>query len=130
MNLKKKTLSSIFLFTNFVHLFFKNDIYYLYSFALLFLSSIFYHETKNNYVLFFDWLFVYNVAIYGAIILFYNGKFDIYTSIIVICFLLNIFLLYFQRYLIYKNKNTNTDNYHCLLHFIGSIGHHFIINML
>ena len=54
MNLKKKTLSSIFLFTNFVHLFFKNDIYYLYSFALLFLSSIFYHETKNNYILFFD----------------------------------------------------------------------------
>ena len=30
----------------------------------------------------------------------------------------------------YKDENANTDNYHCLLHFIGFIGHHFIINMI
>lgn len=130
MNLKKKTLSSIFLFTNFVHLFFKEDSYYFHSFGLLFLSSIFYHETKNKYILFFDWLFVYNIAIYGAKVLLYNGSLNIYSLIIVICFLLNIFLLYFQRYLVYINENENTDNYHCLLHFIGSIGHHFIINLI
>ena len=127
------TISSFFLLTNVFHLFFKNNKYYLYSFLFLFLSSIIYHETKDESVKLLDKLFIYNIVFTGGYLLFLHNNFDIPTILAIIFFISNIYLYYFgffcNKYVFDNDKNI-AENFHSLLHLTGSLGHHCIISII
>jgi len=130
--IKKNVFSSLCFFTNFVHLINKNN-YYCFSFLLLLISSIFYHQTKDEFILIFDKLFTYNIIITGAIFLYMRNKIDIYLILTLILFLFNVYLYiggyYFSSCSFDKDLDI-AENYHAFLHLTASIGHHIIISCI
>ena len=112
--------------------------YYMYSllFFTLYITSHFYHSTKNIYTNITDKIAIISVVFYGGyqfwmkchhINMVYQY---IVATMVVILFLCVLFLYFygymFQKYCFCKNKNI-ADEYHSLLHYASSVGHHIII---
>lgn len=128
MNLKlhrtticENTISSGVFLSNIVHLFQTNDEVYMYSFLLLFISSILYHETYNTTFKKFDELCVYNIIYQGGYRTFIVNEYNILTIYSILCFLLVLYTYY------YKLDTINDIRNHSILHIVTSVGHHIII---
>jgi hypothetical protein len=125
-------LSSCIFITNAITAMYKN--YHIYSalFVLLTLTSLLFHSYKNIYTLALDILAVCSIVLYGSLVLRNNSSTHnyLYQIIIVSLFLTVVFLFFYgyltQNYCYHKDK-TVSDTYHCLLHILSSIGHHFVI---
>ena len=108
--------------------------YYIYSlfFIFLIITSLIYHSNNNIYTNILDKFSILAIVIYGSYTLCNKTNKDKYLQVffIVISFLLCIFLFYYgycTGSYCYDPDKYIGDKYHCLLHFICSIGHHFII---
>ena len=112
------TITSFIFLSNIYHLYDKNDDIYMYSFIMLFFSSILYHETYNKSYKKIDQLFVINIIIQGSYRTFIINNYTIYTNYTIISFILTLYTYYFKR---------NTICNHSYIHILSSIGHHMII---
>lgn len=108
--------------------------YYLYSFlfCILTTTSLIVHSKDNIYTIFIDKISILSIVLYG-LYMFYN-KININQfvncSIIIILFLFCIYIYiygFFVKKYCFCNQKSITEKYHFVLHFISSIGHHFII---
>jgi len=126
--------SSLFFTTNAITAFLNK--YYLYSllFCILTTTSLIVHSKDNIYTNFIDKIFVLSIVLYGLYI-FYN-KINInqfmHCLIIIISFLFCIYIYiygFFAKKYCFCDKKSISEKYHFVLHFISSIGHHFIIYM-
>ena len=147
-NININTLSSLFFITNIVHLYYRRKIgYYLFAFLLLVIASLFHHQLDNEITNIFDKITVYLVILIGGFIT-YKSKYNFYSIIVIITFLLTAYLYFFEIKkegfitIVKKdepnktndNDKNNTYQYsldakykHALMHCISSIGHHAII---
>ena len=112
------TITSFIFLSNVYHLYNKDDEIYMYSFIMLFLSSILYHETYNKSYKKIDALFVINIIFQGGYRTFIINNYTIYTNYTIICFILTLYS--------YNFKKNNSCNHSCI-HILSSIGHHMII---
>jgi hypothetical protein len=113
--------------------------YYHYFYAFLFLSltitSVVHHTYNTFYTSIIDKIFVYSIIFYGGYIL-YNKYKDcndlnlLKIALVIVTFLLVVFLYAYgyltDDYSFHPNPDV-CQMYHCWLHVISSIGHHFII---
>lgn len=141
-------LNSSFLFlTNVIAaLYFKHYIYAFLFFVLTF-ASIIHHSSRSKLTNIIDKIALYSVIFYGGYIFFSNFKSNIKSNIeidvniqrcktiikyvlIIITFLAVVYL-YTYGYLIdnfvFHPECKISQQYHCLMHLISSIGHHIII---
>ena len=123
--------SSLIFMTNTLATFYKK--YYIYSFLffVLTITSVIFHSEKNIYTNLLDKLAIFTIVSYGAYMLYNKINKDNYiiTTVVVAAFLSCIFLFtygYFTNQYCYDPNENIGDMFHCLLHFISSIGHHFI----
>ena len=136
-------LNSSFLFlTNvLVALYFKHYIY-AFLFLMLTLSSIIHHSSRTKLTNIIDKITLYSVIFYGGYIFFSNIKSNIKSNIefniktiikyiLVVATFLSVVYLYTYGYLIddyvFHPECKISQQYHCLMHLISSIGHHIII---
>lgn len=115
---EKKYLSPLFFssfcfITNVISTFEKK--YYLYSFffSMLTITSLIHHSNYTELTSIIDRCSIMLVVLYGGYTLYNNKNNAIVKGITVVCFLLPEYCV--------------SNNYHILLHLIGSIGHHLII---
>uniref|UniRef100_A0A6C0BA44 Uncharacterized protein n=1 Tax=viral metagenome TaxID=1070528 RepID=A0A6C0BA44_9ZZZZ len=125
--------SSFIFLTNVLTTFYKKYYIYCFLFFGLTITSIIFHYHTNIYTNLLDKLFILSVVFYGGYLLYNKSKTDnqnqIYISLIVITFLLCIFLFFYGYYsntYCYHPDKYIGNKYHCMLHLISSIGHHFI----
>lgn len=124
--------SSLIFITNAITACYKK--YYIYSlfFVCLIITSFIFHSNNNIYTNILDKFAILAIVIYASYILYnkiYTDK-HILVILILITFILSIFLFYYgycTNSYCYDPDKCIGDKYHCLLHFISSIGHHFII---
>jgi len=133
-NTKSKLLvySSFIFITNALTAYYKG--YYLYSclFILLTATSIIFHLYGGLLLIIIDKIPILCIVAYGGNMLYQKlFNMNIFKIIfIVTTFLLTIFLYYygyFTNTFCYHPDKCIRDRYHCLVHCIGSIGHHLII---
>ena len=114
--------------------------YYIYSalFTALFITSIIYHSTYNNYTKTADKFSIISIVLYGGYI-FYTKLYTIiqfeqilFAGIVLLAFLSTIYLYCFgytcNKYCFCAN-NDISNKYHSLLHLVSSIGHICIVIM-
>lgn len=129
--------TSFLFLVNVIVAYFKKLYIYSLLFLLLFISSSFYHYTKNKKIIFLDKIFVYLVVIYGGYVFYKksikkdkNIKNIIIIITIIITFLITLYL-YFYGYIVNKycyDKDTYLAEFnHGILHLISMIGHLLII---
>ena len=121
--------SSLLFITNTIHLSYKQDILYCYTFACLSLLSILYHLTKNRTIFLLDKLCIAGVVLQGSKHTYLNFALDEY-SIITITTCSSVIWIYHygfitHMYVFDKNEEIG-NNYHMLLHLLSSIGHHAV----
>jgi hypothetical protein len=141
--------SSFIFITNALTAFFNQ--YYVYSllFCILTTTSVIVHSNDNIYTNSIDKVAVSSIVFYGGYMLYYkinaytpspeiggcrlsplqNDKYIQY-SIIVATFLFCLYLYvygYFTRTYCFCDEKCRAHQFHCMLHVISSIGHHFII---
>ena len=126
INLNAKT--SFFFLTNMIHLLFKTDDIYFYSWCMLFMTSIVRHQTKYHFTLIIDKIMVYNVIFQGGMRYLKFFDYDYNDVVVLILFMLVIIIYHIEMNYI-KSYNTQISM-HCIVHLLASIGHHFIINKL
>jgi cation transport ATPase len=132
-------LNSSFLFlTNVVAaLYFKHYIYAFLFFVLTF-ASIIYHSSRTKLTNIIDKIALYSVIFYGGYRFFSNLKGNIEINIktiikyvLIVATFLAVVYLYTYGYLIddymFHPECKISQQYHCLMHLISSIGHHIII---
>jgi hypothetical protein len=134
-NIKKNNIlfySSFIFITNIITAFFKE--YYLYSFlfCILTITSLFYHSNSNIYTNIIDKFAILSIVLYGSYVLYDKTLTtnNLQLFIIMTTFLLCILLFcygYCNNCYCFNPDTCIGDKYHCLLHIISSIGHHFII---
>ena len=118
------TKSSFIFATNVIHLINAQDLVYLYSWVLLFFSSVIYHQTHNKYLQVIDKFLVYNIILQGGIRL-VSQSVDVYSILCFGCFVVVILLYHIENnYCLNRNYQ---EYYHSFLHLLSSIGHHIII---
>lgn len=120
-NINGNAISACLFMTNIYHLYGKGDDVYLYSFIMLFISSILYHQTHTVICKLFDEGMIYNVIYQGGYRTFVVNDYNTYTMYTILCFMLTLYTYYCKIY-----EEDSTLN-HALLHLITSIGHHMII---
>ena len=120
--IRENTISSTVFLTNIIHLFYKHDNIYMYSFICLFLISVMYHQTHNNKLRIIDKIVMYNVVLQGGNRL-YKNTVDIYTYITISFFLTTVYIYYICNRNIYEKYHL-----HSVIHILGSLGHHLIIS--
>lgn len=114
--------------------------YYIYSalFTALFITSIIYHSTYNNFTKTADKFSIVSIVLYGGYI-FYTKLYTIiqfeqilFAGIVLLAFLSTIYLYCFgytcNKYCFCEN-NDISNKYHSLLHLLSSIGHICIVIM-
>jgi len=114
--------------------------YYIYSalFTALFITSIIYHSTYNNFTKTADKFSIVSIVLYGGYI-FYTKLYTIIqldqilvAGIVIATFLSTIYLYCFgytcNKYCFCAN-NDISNKYHSLLHLLSSIGHICIVIM-
>lgn len=133
--------TSFILLTNVFTAFYKTS--YIYSFLFLFLTmtSILFHANKTNIEGFYlDQLAIYCVVIYGFYLLYskmIKTKLNVVNCTIIlfilITFLLAIYLFYygmFTKSFCYDENKYIANVFHCLLHFVASLGNHLLIILI
>jgi len=123
--------SSLVFITNIMTTFYKE--YYLYSllFLILTTTSVIVHSNDNIYTNLIDKFAVSCIVVYGARVLLNKANLDKFFDlfIIVSLFLITIYFYvygYFTKQYCFCNEMSVAKKYHCALHVISSIGHHFI----
>jgi hypothetical protein len=124
--------SSLIFITNIFTAFYKKYYFYSFLFLALTITSVIHHSTNNVYSDVMDKIFILSIVLYGSYVLYNKMDKNKYVeiSLIIISFLLCIFLYfygYFTKKYCFDSNNYIANNYHCLLHFISSIGHHLIV---
>ena len=123
--------SSLLFITNVISTLYKK--YYLYSFLFgcLTITSLLFHTHTNIYTNLLDKMFVYAIVFYGGYML-YNKttkENQVNVVLIVLSFLCCLFFFFYgysiNEYCYHPDKYIG-DTYHCMLHLIGSFGHHMI----
>ena len=126
--------SSLFMFSNVVHLYFKRDFVYFMSFLLLLCSSLIFHSTHNEWISILDKIFVYNVIFQGGVRVFRNYKKSVLWTFLSVFTFLGVCFLYMGGYFYNDfcfNEDTDLANkYHALVHLLGSLGHNTITQLL
>ena len=140
-NGKLLVFSSFVFFTNVLTAIYKTN--YIYSFLFLFLTttSVLFHSNNTNAEAFFlDQIAIYCVVVYGFYLLYskmIKTKLNMVKCgillFIFITFLLSIYLFYyglFTKSLCYDKNKYISNMFHCLLHFISSLGNHLLIFLI
>ena len=126
--MSRLVLSSLVFWTNMVMALFIGKETYSMFFALLMVTSLGFHSFPSIYMNRMDKVAILCVVCYGAYQLSLNARNDLYSAAIVLSFLSCIGLYYYgyctQQYC-YDPEFGN--EYHVLLHFISSLGHHAIM---
>jgi hypothetical protein len=124
--------SSLIFITNIMTTYYKEYNLYSFLFLILTITSLVVHSNDNIYTNLIDKFAVSCVVVYGAYILLNKANLERFANvfIIVALFLITIFLYvygYFTKKYCFCNEISTAEKYHCALHIISSIGHHFII---
>lgn len=108
--------------------------YYIYSclFGILTFTSLLFHSYPTIYTNLLDKLAIVAIVSYGTYMLFHKKIIyqKVYFALIVSTFLLCILFFYygyFTNCFCYHPEKNISNQYHSLLHFISSLGHHGII---
>lgn len=132
--LKYATVGSSFLFlTNSYHLYLKKDNLYSLAFFTLFLSSVQFHYSQNEFYEIIDKLVVYIVVIVGGIRLFYNWQHSLLHYFVVATFLGTVYMYwigYTQNTCVWHPDRYISYTWHVMMHALGSLGHHTIALLL
>jgi hypothetical protein len=124
-------ISSFIFFTNVITTYLYKKYYiYSYLFATLTATSLLFHSNPNIYTNIIDKCAIVAIVLYGGLMLYNKITIDnLHKVILIIASFISVLVLFFYGY--YNKKycyDINYSNhYHCLLHFISSVGHHFII---
>ena len=122
--------SSFLFLTNVLTTFYKQ--YYIYSFLffMLTLTSLVFHYNPTPITARIDQVFVFLVVAWGGKVLYSKLPANPFkVALIVLTCLVTGYLytwgFYTQQYCFNADKCLG-DRYHCLLHVIGSVGHHLL----
>ena len=129
-------ISSLIFITNIFTAIYKKDYLYATLFSILAVTSLMFHSNKNNkLIMLLDKTAISLVVFYGGYV-FYNLNLQstiyshLWRGFILSTFLFCILVYYYgyieHKFCFHSNK-TIGNQYHAMLHFIGSIGHHMII---
>ena len=110
--------------------------YYLYSFlfALLTLTSVMYHSTRNLYTNILDKIGIFLIVSYGTYNLYKKPndyKFLFVITVVLLFLITNVLYIYgyFTKQFCFHRELCIGDKYHSLIHCISSVAHHLIILM-
>lgn len=124
-------LSSFIFITNVLATYYKK--YYIYSFLFtcLTITSIIFHSNNNIYTNIIDKIFILAIVLYGGNMLYKKTTSDNQFNVFIIIFTFLCCVFFFFYGYCVKDYCYNPDicvgnNYHCMLHIIGSLGHHLI----
>jgi len=122
----KLVFSSFLFFSNFIHNTYYQTYVYAWLFLLLTVTSVFIHSEifiqsfeMHNFILFIDKMVIMNIFFYGLYLYWNTG-----VSIIPIVSVILVTLLYTR---IYNSTKEESENIHTIMHIIGCVGHHFIV---
>jgi len=128
--------SSLIFITNVLTTYYKQDFIYSSLFFSLTVTSILFHSNPNIYLNIIDKISIFSIFLYGSYQLSQKISKPITTAysaqilLIFATFLATIYLYFygywFHKYCFHENPQIG-DQYHSLVHLIGSIGHHLII---
>jgi len=118
--INENTLSSMIFITNVYHIYKKSDELYMYSFIILLITSILYHETYKYKYKQIDRIALINVILQGGYRSLLTHEYNKKTLITVILFMLTIYTYYI------KIDRLNIIRNHTYIHILGSVGHHLI----
>jgi len=118
--INENTLSSFLFVTNAYHIYKKRDELYMYSFIILFITSILYHETYKEKYKQIDRIALINVILQGGYRALLTNEYNKKTLITIILFMLTLFTYYI------KIDRKNIIRNHTYIHILGSMGHHLI----
>jgi hypothetical protein len=124
--------SSFIFVTNLVSAWYYGYDVYSFLFGTLTLTSILFHSYSNIYTNLIDKVAILAVVSYG-IYMIYHKQFiyrKIPLAMIVTTFLLCILFFYYGYWndcFCYHPEKEISNQYHCVLHMISSLGHHAII---
>jgi hypothetical protein len=124
--------SSLIFITNLVAALIKKYFTYSLLFFFLIITSVIFHSNNNIYTNVLDKIAVISIVLYGSYMLYNKMSKDkcLKITLIITSFLSVIFLFvygYFTKKYCYNPDRCVGNQFHCLLHIISSIGHHFII---
>jgi len=124
--------SSLFFITNSITAFYNK--YYLYSFLffILTITSLIVHSNNNIYTNTIDKIAVLAIILYVGYMLYKKINMNKCFSciIIIITFLICVYLYiygFITKKYCFSNEKCIAQNNHFILHYISSIGHHFVI---
>jgi hypothetical protein len=122
------TTSLLFL-TNTIHLSYKQDVIYCYTFLCLSILSLLYHLSKNNTIGILDKICIAGVTLQGGKTIFLDTEFDKY-SVVVITTFAGVIWIYHYGYITNRyafDNNIDIGNrYHMIIHILSSVGHHAV----
>jgi len=136
--------SSLIFITNILTAYYKQDFIYSSLFFSLTVTSVLFHSNPNIYLNIIDKISIFSIFLYGSYQLYQKisqkisqpmtqlitAGYSIQILLIIAAFLATIYLYFygywFQKYCFHENQQTG-DQYHSLVHLIGSIGHQLIL---
>ena len=127
--MKSLGISAFIFLTNFLSCWRKS--YFLYGgfFVILVLTSYIVHNHDTIFTNLLDKIPIVGIVCYGFFYLFIR-PYNTWLAFIIMGTFLGVLALYIQGYMcncFIFDSNTNTsEDYHCMMHFLSSIGHHFI----
>lgn len=130
--LSTNTKSSFMFLLNIGFLMTKNDPVYLYSFILLFITSVLVHQIKNNVFLrLIDKVAVYNVIYQGGFRFIMSNERNSVIDICILCNFIMDIILYpigMKLKMFCGDEDLrNAEYYHAIMHAFASLGHLCII---
>lgn len=132
MKISLNVYTSLLFISNIFYLLVVNDIIYLISFAALLITSVLFHYTKFEYLLYIDKIATYNIVLQGGIRFLENYSKSLLISISVLLSFFSVVYLYIYGFMCNKFcfDEKYGELYHGLLHFLSCIGHLFIIALI
>ena len=136
--------SSLIFITNVLTAYYKRDYIYSSLFFSLTVTSILFHSKPNIYLNIIDKISIFSIFLYGSYQLSNKisqqisqpitigntigntGQILLIVASFLATFYLYIYGYWFQKYCFHENPQIG-DQYHSLVHLIGSIGHHLIL---
>ena len=132
--------SSLIFITNVLTAYYKRDYIYSSLFFSLTVTSILFHSKPNLYLNIIDKISIFSIFLYGSYQLSqkisqpitigntigYSGQILLIVATFLATIYLYIYGYWFQKYYFHENPQIG-DQYHSLVHLIGSIGHHLIL---
>jgi aminopeptidase-like protein len=124
-------LSSLIFITNVLSTLYKKYYFYSFLFACLTITSLIFHYNNNIYTNILDKIFILAIVLYGGNMLYNKTTSDNKLNVLlIITSFLSCIFLFFYGYCVkdycYNPNKYIANKYHCMIHIIGSIGHHLI----